>query len=119
MSLDPILDALVQIAVTALLAVGIAAVRRLCDWLRLSADDQVRQYLQQAMEHAITHGIALAAQRDGGAPTAVIMHAARYVETRVPDALKRLGIGTDGLEHMLSARLARRMEQGEAGSAAP
>lgn len=112
MSLEPIVSALVQLVAAVLLAVGVSLTRRLADWLKLSADDRVRDYLREAMENAITHGVARAAQMgDAASATAALTHAARYVEGRVPDALKRLGIDQAGLDHLLAVRLQKRLEQ--------
>lgn len=114
MTLEPITEALVQLVAAVLLAMGTVVAKKLADWLKLSADDQVRAYLQTAIENAITHGVALATQRgEDGSATAVLTHAARYVEGRVPDALKRLGIDQAGLDNLLHARLQSRIERAQ------
>jgi hypothetical protein len=110
MNLEDITGPLVQLVAAVLLAIGVSLTRRLADWLKLSADDRVRGYLQEAMENAITHGVTRAAQLGDATATSALTHAARYVEGRVPDALKRLGIDQPGLDHLLAVRLQRRAE---------
>lgn len=107
MTWQPVLDALMQLIGMAVLAFGVALMNRLADWLRLAADDRVRGYLRDAMERAVAQGLALSAAQ-GGDQQAAIVHAVRYVETRVPDALRRLRIGPSGVRQMVEARLAER-----------
>ncbi len=113
MNLNDITGPLVQLVAAVLLALGVSLVRRLADWLKLSSDDRVRGYLQEAMENAITHGVARAAQLGDQSATAALIHATRYVESRVPDALKRLGVDANGLEHLLAVRLQRRVDRAD------
>lgn len=107
MTWQPVLDALMPLLGMAVLAIGLALMNRLADWLRLAADDRVRGYLRDAMERAVAQGLAAAAAQ-GGDHGAAVTHAARYVETRVPDALRRLRIGPSGVRQMVEARMAER-----------
>ena len=107
MTLVPLLDALVQLLAAVLLAIGVAAVRGLADWLKLAADDRVRGYLRDAMENAVAHGLATADRADQDRAE-VVSHAADYVRDRVPDTLARFGIDQPSLRTMLAARLVAR-----------
>lgn len=117
-TLSPLLDLLIQAVAALLLAFGTWGVTRLADWLKLSADDRVRGYLIAAMERAIDYAQHHASARlshgqeagDGvfrDVTAEVVDIAAGYLEERVPDALKRLGVSGQGLEDMIRARLAR------------
>jgi hypothetical protein len=86
------------------------AARRLSQSLRISDDDQVRRYLEQALLNALEFARELALQQGGNLADVQVRNrlvedAANYVMPRVPDALKRFGIEPDGLREMLTARL--------------
>ena len=120
-TLSPVMDVLIQAIGALLLAAAIAALERLWDWLGLAADDKRRAYLNEALERAIDWAedqtrsrlppVETDADADAGVQrdtsTAVVEFAAGYVRSRVPDALKRLGVTDTGLEAMIRARLAR------------
>jgi hypothetical protein len=82
--------------------------KRTADWLKISDDARVRDYLDQALQNAISY----ARSQSGGVPLTVgvrnemVAKAANYAAGRVPDALKRFGIDDDALRRMLAARIA-------------
>lgn len=87
-------------------------VPKILGWLKLSGDDKARQ----ALETAITNGIALAQSRvnqqvsqgtvlSPEQTTAQVVAGARaYAEPKVPDAIKRLGV-SDHLDEVIEARV--------------
>ena len=101
-----LLDALLTVAVTAVLTLGGVAIRHLADWLRLRADGEVRAYLIQVLDRAVDYGLAEARRRafDGTKPVPAEL-ARDYVVSRVPDALARFGMDTAALDQMIRARL--------------
>jgi hypothetical protein len=97
-----------QIVAAAVLVLGGFAVRALTVWLNLRADDQVRAYLQQALDRAVEYGLAEARGRVAAGPARnnIAAELARdYAQQRVPDALARFGIDTAGLDQLIRARL--------------
>lgn len=114
-----LINALLQLAAMAVLMLGGVAIRNLSDKLKLSADSEVRGYLQQTLERAVEFGQAEAKRRllsqaagvaplPGGQVANVAAEiAAAYVRDRTPDALKRFGIDAAGLDQMVRARLPR------------
>jgi hypothetical protein len=113
--MQALLDVLLQLAATCLLALGGYAIARLSTWLKLREDSEVRGYLNQALERAVD--LALAEAR-GRLPAyarlahpevnAVVERAAEYARAAVPDALARFRIDSAGLKERVSARLAAR-----------
>jgi hypothetical protein len=53
LDLSHILTLALEALAGGLLSVGIFAVRRAADWLRLEADSEVRAYLQEAIERVL------------------------------------------------------------------
>lgn len=113
--MQPLLDALLQLAASGVLALGGYAIARLAAWLKLREDSEVRAYFNQALEFAVD--LALAEAR-GRLPTyvrlaapemnGVIERAAEYAREAVPDALARFDIKGDALRERIAARLASR-----------
>ncbi len=116
--LAPLLDQLVPLLGAAMLAVGSYAAKRAADWLRLSNDAQVRGYLNEVIENAVSWAEADMKARlarigpvgEAPKPTADDWHtavdsAAGYVATRVPDALAHFGITPQGLRRIIQTRL--------------
>lgn len=87
--------------------VGLALLRRVMDWLRISADDKVRRHAEEAFRLALdwAHQRALAQDRPLTA-AAVVEDAAGYLKDKVPDTLRRFRIDEEGLRERLAARLA-------------
>lgn len=113
--MQALLDVLLQLAASGVLALGGYAITRLATWLKLRQDSEVRAYLNQALERAVD--LALAEAR-GRLPAytrlshpqldAAVERAAEYARSTVPDALARFRIDTEGLRDRISARLAAR-----------
>lgn len=111
-------EAAVSVAATLLLALGSLAAKRLADWLKLSADDQVRTYLQQALDLATSAveqqlrarltASGFATALPPGGRQAAVLEGAGYVAGRVPDALRRFGLSEADLAEMIERRLAAR-----------
>jgi hypothetical protein len=112
--MDQLFEAFLSAAAMALLTLGTVAVSRLADWLKLSADDKARGYLQDAMQRAIALGLERA-KADAGLHHGPIPGtgegmgyglslAGAYLRDRVPDALGRFKIGDEQLQQMLRAR---------------
>jgi hypothetical protein len=114
--MQALLDALLQLAATGVLALGGYAITRLSAWLKLREDSEVRAYLNQALERAVDLALA---EAKGRLPayaklahpevSGVVERAAEYARETVPDALKRFGIDSAGLRERVSARLTTRL----------
>lgn len=118
-----LLDALLQLAATGVLALGCYAITHLAGWLQLREDSEVRRYLNEALARAVdlAEGELRRMMSASGMirgphikPTAeqinaAIDVAASYAEERVPDALGRFGVSSPGLHEMLLARLSARL----------
>jgi hypothetical protein len=113
--MQALLDALLQLAASGVLALGGYAITRLASWLKLREDSEVRAYLNQALERAVDLALA---EAKGRLPAyarlahpevnGVVERAAEYARAAVPDALARFKIDSDGLRERVSARLAAR-----------
>lgn len=111
--MNEFLNACLQIGSLAVLVVGSWAVAKLSGWLGLKQDSEVRSYLQDALGIAVDAGYRrLELARVGATPDQVaalraqiIGETATYVASKVPDALKHLGINDAGLRDMIEARL--------------
>lgn len=115
-------ELLLPVVSAVLLAIASLAVKRLADWLKLSADDKVRGYLLATVEAAVRWAQEEVARRlayyeraladvapdrrvpFGEDPSDL---AAGYVAARVPDALKRFRIDEAGLRDIIETRLSR------------
>jgi hypothetical protein len=114
--MQALLDALLQLAASGVLALGGYAITRLAAWLKLREDSEVRAYLNQALERAVDLALA---EAKGRLPAyarlahpevhGVVERAAEYARAAVPDALARFKIDGDGLRERVSARLATRV----------
>lgn len=109
-SLAPAIDAVLAALAALLLALGTFAIQRLLGWLKLSQDEKVRAYLEDALQNGIAFARARVSSRAVGSidvKSAVVAEAANYAIARVPDALKRFGIDQDGVRDLVQARLGR------------
>ncbi len=114
--MQALLDALLQLAASGVLALGGYAITRLAAWLKLREDSEVRAYLNQALERGVDLALA---EAKGRLPTyarlahpevdAVTERVAQYARDTVPDALARFRIDSAGLRDRASARVAARM----------
>ena len=109
-SLVPILDIAIQLFGAALMAVGSWAVTMLSKKLKLSNDSEVRAYLQDALQRAVSFGVERAREQAKDIGTVevrneVVADAANYVISKTPDALKKLGISEDSIQDLVRARL--------------
>lgn len=113
--MDVDLSPLIQQVLELLLAVGSVLALwlgwKLKTWLGLKEDSEIRTYLDLALQNGIAYGIekAKAAGQDWKVSVHVkdeaVAHAANYVVSRVPDALKRFGITPLALQDLIKARL--------------
>lgn len=110
--MEDVFGALITALASVLLAVAGLAVNRLADWLKLSADSQVREYLMAAASRGIELAVARVAAQvaEGSVPAsraypAVVEEASAYLQNRVPDALRRFRIDALALEGLVAARL--------------
>lgn len=108
--LKPLLDVGLQILAAVLLALGSWAATWLVKKLKLSADSEVRLYLDQALQRGVTYAVEHARTR--GADLArvevrneIVAKAASYAATRVPDALKHFNVTPEQVKAMVIARL--------------
>lgn len=116
--MNDLIQALIGLAGVALLSLGTLAVHRLAGWLKLGADDKVRGYLLETLDRAVDFGEAEARKRLTGPEGLVVGDVSKsrvtnlatelareYAATRVPDALRRFGINSAGLDQMIRARM--------------
>ena len=111
--MNELTNAALQLAAVALTTFGGYALMRLSKWLGLKEDGEVRGYLLDALNLAVDAGRRRLELAIAGAPPSqvealraqVIGEAASYVATKVPDALKHLGIDDVGLRDMVRIRL--------------
>lgn len=115
--LAPIIAQLLPLLGALLLGVGSWAAKRAADWLQLSNDARVREYLNTAMENGVAWAETEMTRRlaglaaDGKATPSpndielVIQDAAGYVAATVPDALKHFGITPGTLKQIVQTRL--------------
>ncbi len=109
-NLVPILDIVIQLFGAVLMAVGTWAVTMLSQKLKLSSDSEVRAYLQDTLQRAVSFGVEKARTQAKDIGTVevrneVVADAANYVIGKTPDALKRLGISEDSIQDLVRARL--------------
>ncbi|MEI6159996.1 MAG: hypothetical protein WCP77_09200 [Roseococcus sp.] len=113
--MNALLEVLLQLLASGVLALGGYAITRLSDWLKLKEDSEVRVYLNQALERGVDLALAEARGRLPGYArlahpevSTAVERAAEYARDTVPDALARFRIDGEGLRDMVSARLATR-----------
>lgn len=113
--LTPIVAAVTTALATVATVIGRAAVRALVDYLeqktRLELDAHTREYLDRALERAVSYGVVQAERLAADTAPAVDLHNAaiaagvQYAVSRVPDALRHFGITDDRLRDMVEARM--------------
>lgn len=110
--LTPIVTTALEFIAVVFGAAATWALRLLMRKLRLSADNEVRLYLEAALQAGLGAGLAKARNMATDTPkielkSAVVAEAANYAIARVPDALKRFGLTDDAVREMVLARLER------------
>ena len=117
--LAPLIAQLLPLLGALMLGVGSWAAKRAADWLKLSNDARVREYLNEAIENGVawaeaemTRRLLSLASAGQPAPAAspgdwhiAAQDAAGYVAARVPDALRHFGVTPGGLEQIVKTRL--------------
>ncbi len=117
--LAPLLAQLLPLFGALMLGICSWAAKRAADWLKLSNDAAVREYLNHALENGVawaeaemTKRLVAVAAEGTAAPTPsrsdiqlVIQDAAGYVAATVPDALKHFGITPATLQQIVQTRL--------------
>ena len=109
-NLGPILDIVIQLFGAVLMAVGTWAVTMLSQKLKLSSDSEVRAYLQEALQRAVSFSVDKARTQAKDIKTVevrneIVADAANYVISKTPDALKKLGISEDSIQDLVRARV--------------
>ena len=104
------LDAVWGLGALAVTTLGGILLHRLAEWARLRGDAEVRAYLLATLDRAMEFGLAEARRRAQNEPGLAIQNAAalmarHYVQSRVPQALRRFGIDTIALDQMIRARV--------------
>lgn len=115
--LGPVLQAAISFVATVVLAVGGFALHKLNVWLsaktghqNLINEDQVRGYLQTALDNAAHYAVAKVGSADWAhvdTKNALIAAAANYALEHVPDALSYFKVDEAGLAALIEARLAK------------
>lgn len=125
--LAPLLDHLLTLAGATLLGVGTWAGKLLADYLKLSADSRVRDYLNEIIANAVSWAeeemhrrLAAAmpqtAPADGASVPAAAQptasdwrwargEAAAYIASRAPDALAHFEVTPQGLHQIVQTRM--------------
>jgi mono/diheme cytochrome c family protein len=110
--LSPLVQPTVEVLAGIFLAVGIWAVKKLSTKLGLEADDKIRSYLLTAVENAVAFGKTKAVEKFEHADWTkvevkdeILAHAASYVMTRVPDAVKQFKLSEQDIKDMVMAKL--------------
>jgi hypothetical protein len=122
----PIMRDVVVPTLSAVLLVGATwAVTWLAKKLKLSADSEVRTYLDAALGKAVAFGVGKVSDLSEGNWTQVkvkneaVAVAANYALTKVPDALRYLKVDPDHLREMIEARVHEYLADGPAAVIAP
>ena len=94
------------------LALGLWAIKKFVTKLGLESDEHIRKYLLEALQSSVTYGKNKATEELKDADwtkvevkNAVVAHAASYVLTRVPDAVKRFKLNEQDVKDLVLARL--------------
>lgn len=93
------------------LAFSVYLMPKVYDFLKLSADDKRRAYLQDALYNGVLFGVNSVISQGvdvaslDAAKADLVTFAKSYVVTAVPDALKDLDISDDQLVKLIEARL--------------
>ncbi len=108
--LTPILDVGIDFLAVVLMALGTWALAKLGRKFGLEADDQVRIYLNEALERGVGWAKEQARNRaDDFARIEVrnqaVAEAANYVIERVPSAIRHFGLDRARVEKLIEARL--------------
>jgi hypothetical protein len=108
--LDPIIDVLLQLAATVLLAAGTWAITRFTTWLGLKNSAQATATLDDALQKAVTYGLQqtqeLIKQKgwdNVDVRNAALAHAAPYMIGHFPDALKNVGLDMSNTQAVQAA----------------
>lgn len=113
--MNAFLDALLQLAATGVLAFGGYAIHRVCAWLRLREDSEVRKYLDETLRRGVDlaeaemrRNLPGYARPTEAALNTAVARVAGYAQDRVPAALAHFGVNDLGLMEMARARLLAR-----------
>lgn len=111
--LGPIISVLIDALQGLLLGLGSWAVFKVSQTFGLENDEKIRGYLMAAVENAIAFGEKKAREgvkkADWGkieTENAMIAHAASYIMTKVPDAVKKFGLTEEDVKELVAAKLA-------------
>jgi hypothetical protein len=105
--LTPLMGPVLELVAAAVTGVVGVALRR---WLGLKADNEVRGYLDSALNRAVLYGLNKAKDEFGQLDkvtvrNAVLDAAARYAVEAVPDALRRFRITPQKVRDLVEARM--------------
>jgi len=110
--LQPILGLAVDALQGLLLALGAWVATKVAQTFGLENDDKIRGYLDKAVVNAIEFGEKKAREEVKKADwakietkNAMVAHAAGYVLSKVPDAVKRFKLTEDDVKDLVTARL--------------
>ena len=94
------------------LALGAWAIKRFATKMGLESDEKIRGYLMEALKAGVTYGKNKAMEELSDADwtkievkNAMLAHAASYVMTRVPDAVKKFNLTEQDVKDLVLARL--------------
>lgn len=105
--LTPLMGPVLELVAAAVTGVVGVALRR---WLGLKADNEVRSYLDSALNRAVLYGLNKAKDEFGQLDKVTVRNAAldaaaRYAVEAVPDALQRFRITPQRLRDLVMARM--------------
>jgi hypothetical protein len=111
----PLLNALISVAATVVLALGSVAVHRFNTWLaaktgqqNLINEDQVRTTLHQALDNGVAYATTKIGSADWSRPgikSALVAEAISYATTHAPDAVAHFQLDEPKLEQLVLAKL--------------
>tara|TARA_Y100000031_G_C8231879_1_gene391299 strand:- start:909 stop:1295 length:387 start_codon:yes stop_codon:yes gene_type:complete len=114
LDLTIVLQSLAGLLIAVLVALatfGINWVRQKVGLDKLTQDDVIRRYLEDAIVAGVNYAISHIPQKvTVSGKAAFIAEASKYVLNSVPDALEHFGITEDKLSKMVEARLAAYLE---------
>lgn len=124
--LGPILEHVLNVLFAVLSAVAIWGVKKIGDAVGLENDDKIRQYLIGAVERGVEYGKTKAEDALGDADWAkvdvkseLVAHAAGYILSKVPDAIKKFGLTEEDIRDLVLSKLGASNEDTAHNQASP
>ncbi len=110
--MKPVIEVLVQCLAGLAMAFGTYMVHKIAQKFKLEADDKVRGYLLAAVENAVNYGQHKADEiiKEKGIGSVdvkneTVAFAAKYLMTKVPDAVGKFKLSEDDVKDLVLAKL--------------